>query len=293
MRQPVAFAAAGPLSVRGGRPFCVPAHPLSAGCSALGPAFRTRWAWAPAPGWVPGGTVTLEIVDGFHQALRLIVGADPALLQIVFLSLRISASAVLFSTVVGVPLGAWLGLRRFIGRRLVIAFLYTGMGFPPVVVGLSVYLLLSRSGVVGAFGWWWLPHLFTPNAMVIAQIIIATPLVAGFTMAAVMGVDPNLRWQLISLGATPWQATWALLREARLGVVVSIVAGFGSIISEVGAVMLVGGNIEGSTRVLTTAIVLETRKGNFDLALAMGIVLLTMTFLINAVVLWLQGKAYD
>jgi tungstate transport system permease protein len=243
--------------------------------------------------WSPGGTVTLEIVEGIRQALRLIVGADPALLQIVLLSLRISATAVLISSMVGVPLGAWLGFRRFVGRRLVIAFLYTGMGFPPVVVGLFVYLLLSRSGPVGALGWPWLPRLFTTNAMVIAQIIIASPLVAGFTMAAVMGVDPNLRWQLISLGATRWQATWAVLREARLGVVVSIVAGFGSIISEVGAVMLVGGNIEGSTRVLTTAIVLETRKGNFDLALAMGIVLLTISFTINALVLRLQGKAYD
>lgn len=233
------------------------------------------------------------MAQGIRQALRLIAGVDPELLPIVLLSLRVSATALLFSALVGVPLGAWLGLRRFIGRRLVIAILYTGMGFPPVVVGLFVYLLLSRSGVVGALGWPWLPHLFTPEAMVLAQIIIATPLVSAFTMAAVMGVDPNLRWQLISLGATPWQATCSVLREAGVGVVVAIVAGFGSIISEVGAVMLVGGNIEGSTRVLTTAILLETRQGHFDLALAMGIVLLALTFAINALVLWLQGKAHE
>jgi len=240
-----------------------------------------------------GGIRTHELATGLRHAFRLILHADPELLRIVLLSLRVSLTAIVLSSLIGVPLGAWLGLRRFFGRRLAIALLYTGMGFPPVVVGLFVYLLLSRSGPLGSLNWPWLPHLFTPEAMVIAQIIIATPLVAGFTMAAVLGVDPNLRPQLISLGATPWQATWTLLREARLGVIVSIVAGFGSVISEVGAVMLVGGNIEGSTRVLTTAIVLETRKGNFDLALAMGIVLLALTFTVNLIVLRLQGRAYD
>jgi len=223
----------------------------------------------------------------------LLLSADPALFQIVWLSLRVSATAIVFAGLIGVPLGSWLGLKRFIGRRVVVALLYTGMGFPPVVVGLLVYLVLSRNGVLGSLGWPWVPHLFTPTAMIIGQVIIATPLVAGFTMAAVMGVDANLRLQLISLGATSWQATWAVLQEARLGVIVSMVAGFGSVISEVGAVMLLGGNIEGSTRVLTTAIVLETGRGNFDLALAMGMVLLGLTFAINAVVLWLQGKAFD
>jgi tungstate transport system permease protein len=230
--------------------------------------------------------------SGLRQAVQLILSLDAELLRIIALSLRVSATALLFSTLLGVPLGAGLGLRRFFARRLVIAAIYTGMGFPPVVVGLVVYMLLSRAGPLGSLGLPWVPQLFTPDAMVIAQIIIATPLVAGFTMAAVMGVDPNLRQQLISLGATPWQATRAVLREARQGVIVAIVAGFGSIISEVGAVMLVGGNIEGSTRVLTTAIVLETQKGNFSLALAMGIVLLAIAFIINSVVLRLQGKAY-
>ena len=195
---------------------------------------------------------------------------------------------MLVSTLVGIPLGSWLGLKRFIGRQLVVALLYTGMGFPPVVVGLFVYLMLSRSGPLGSLGW-----LFTPAAMVVAQVIISFPLVSGFTMAAVMGVDPDLRQQVLSLGATDWQATLAVLREARVGVMVSIIAGFGSIISEVGAVMLVGGNIQGSTRVLTTAIVLETRKGNFDLAMALGVVLLALSFLANVTMLRLQGGAFE
>jgi tungstate transport system permease protein len=213
--------------------------------------------------------------------------------EIILLSLRVSGIALLFSTLIGIPLGAFMGLNRFVGRRILIALLYTGMGFPPVVIGLIVYVLLSRSGVVGSLNWSWLPSLFTPAAMILAQTIIAFPLVAGFTMAAVMGVDPGLRQQVLSLGATQRQAAWTVLREARVGVIVSIIAGFGSIISEVGAVMLVGGNIEGRTRVLTTAIVLETRKGNFDLALSLGAVLLGITFLTNLLMLRLQGKSFD
>jgi len=225
-----------------------------------------------------------EISQGLVQAIQLIFARDPALVEIAGLSLRVSGIALLLSALVGIPLGGWLGLSRFIGRRALIAFIYTGMGLPPVVVGLFVYLLLSRTGPLGELGW-----LFTPSAMVVAQTIIATPVVAGFTMAAVMGVDPALRQQLVALGATSRQATLAILREARLGVVVAIVAGFGSIISEVGAVMLVGGNIEGSTRVLTTAIVLETRKGNFALALALGLVLLALAFVANVAMMRMQG----
>jgi tungstate transport system permease protein len=213
--------------------------------------------------------------------------------EIISLSLKVSGIALLFSTLIGIPLGAFMGLTRFIGRRLVIALLYTGMGFPPVVIGLIVYVLLSRSGMIGSLNWDQLPALFTPAAMILAQTIIAFPLVAGFTMAAVMGVDPQLRQQVLSLGATKRQAAWTILREARVGVIVSIIAGFGSIISEVGAVMLVGGNIEGRTRVLTTAIVLETRKGNFSLALALGAVLLGITFVTNLVMLRMQGKSFD
>ena len=226
-----------------------------------------------------------ELWQGLLQAIGLIFDLEPALYDIIIFSLYVSGAALVISTLIGIPLGALMGLKRFTGRRLMMALLYTGMGFPPVVVGLFVYLLLSRSGPVGALGW-----LFTPKAIITAQTIISFPLVAGFTMAAVMGVDPNLRVQLLSLGATGWQATAAILSEAKMGVIVAIIAGFGAIISEVGAVMLVGGNIEGKTRTLTTAIVLETRKGNFDLAIALGIILLLITFAVNVVMMRLQGK---
>ncbi len=215
------------------------------------------------------------------------------LFEIILLTFKVSGTALLLSTLIGVPLGAVMGLRRFIGRRWVVVLLYTGMGFPPVVIGLFVYLLLSRAGPLGTLNSPIVPELFTPGAMILAQTIIAFPLVAGFTMAAVMGVDPQLRQQVISLGATQRQAASTVLWEARIGVIVAIVAGFGSIISEVGAVMLVGGNIEGRTRVMTTAIVLETRKGNFDLALALGIILLGITFLVNLAMLRLQGRSMN
>jgi tungstate transport system permease protein len=230
------------------------------------------------------------LVEALIQALRLIAESDPELLEIVALSLRVSGIALLISTLIGIPIGALLGLTRFIGRQAILAFLYTGMGFPPVVIGLFVYLLLSRSGPLGSLNHPLIPALFTPAAMVVAQTIIALPLVAGFTMAAVMGVDPHLRLQVRALGATRRQSLFAIISEARIGVLVSIIAGFGSIISEVGAVMLVGGNIANRTRVLTTAIVLETGKGNFDLALALGVILLSISFVINVLMLYLQGK---
>jgi len=225
------------------------------------------------------------IAQGFAEALGLIFRGDPGVWEVLFLSLKVSGTALLFATLIGIPLGAWLGFARFPGRRLVIALIYTGMGFPPVVIGLLVYLFISRSGPLGFLGW-----LFNPSAMVLAQTIIAFPLVAGFTMAAVIGVNPGLRQQLLSLGATSWQATLALLREARVGVVVSLVAGFGAIISEVGAVMMVGGNIEGHTRVLTTAVVQLTRMGAFAAAMALGLILLALSFIVNLGMLRLQGR---
>lgn len=218
---------------------------------------------------------------------------DPALAEIVGLSARVSGLALLLSTVIGIPVGALIGMTRFPGRKLVVVLLYTGMGLPPVVVGLFVYLLLSRTGPLGQLNSPLIPALFTPGAMIVAQTIIALPLVAGFTMSAVLAVDPALRQQLRALGATPRQCTLTILREARFGVIVAVIAGFGGIISEVGAVMLVGGNIEHQTRVLTTAIVLETGKGNFDLAVALGIILLTLAFLSNLLMFWLQGNPLD
>jgi tungstate transport system permease protein len=221
------------------------------------------------------------MIDSILRAL-----GDPDLLAVVSLTLRVTGSALLIATALGVPVGALAGLTRFPGRRLVTLVLYTGMCLPPVVVGLVVYILLSRSGPLGTLGW-----LFTPSAMVTAQTIIAFPLVAALTMSAVDGVDPDLRLQVRALGATRWQTGWTVLREARIGVTAAIVAAFGGIISEVGAVMLVGGNIEGHTRVLTTAIVLSTRQGDFALAMALGLVLLLLALGANAALLQLQGRS--
>jgi tungstate transport system permease protein len=226
-----------------------------------------------------------DILRGFQEAIRLVLTGDPELFEIVWLSLRVSGIALIISTVLGVPCGVLLGLRRVPGQGVITVSLYTGMGLPPVVVGLFVYLLLSRSGPLGTLGW-----LFTPKAMIVAQCIIAFPLVAGLTMAAVRGVDPVLRLQVRALGATRMQEVVAVLAEARVGLIAAIVAAFGSIISEVGAVMLVGGNIAGRTRVLTTAIVLNTRQGEFALAIALGIILLLIAFASNVGFLRLQGR---
>jgi tungstate transport system permease protein len=204
----------------------------------------------------------------------------------VLLSLGVSGTALLISSAVGIPIGVWLGFRRFVARRLVIAFIYTGMGFPPVVIGLLVYLLLSRDGPLGWLGW-----LYTPKVMVLAQVIISFPIITAFTMAAVMGVSGNVRLQLLTLGASRLQATLAVLSEARIGVLVALIAGFGSIISEVGAVMMVGGNLKGSTQVLTTAVVQSTRMGLFEQAIALGIILLTISFVVSLAWIALQGRS--
>lgn len=204
---------------------------------------------------------------------------------IVALSLRVSATAVLLSTLVGVPLGAWLGLTRSRLRGPLSVLIYTGMGLPPVVMGLLVYLLLSRSGPLGRLEW-----LFTPKAMILAQVVLAVPLVTGITMSAVAAVPAELFTQVLSLGAGTWQARRAVLREARPGVFLAVAAAFGRSISEVGAVLMVGGNIQNQTRVLTTAIVLETGKGEFALALALSGWLLALALTVNVLILRLQGR---
>jgi len=229
------------------------------------------------------------MLTGLLEAFNLILRGDADLAEIVLLSFQVSGLALFFSSLIGVPLGAQMALNHFRGHRLVSLLIYTGMGLPPVVAGLFVYLLLSRSGPLGGMDSGLVPTLFTPAAMIFAQTIIALPLVTGFTMAAVMAVDAELRRQIVALGATSWQMTLTILREARAGVAVAIMAGFGRVIAEVGAVMLVGGNIDHKTRVLTTAIVLETRKGEFDLAIALGLILLSLAFLSNLLMLRLQG----
>lgn len=202
-------------------------------------------------------------------------------------SIAVSGTAVAISSLCGVPLGAWIGVSRFRGKRLVRALVHTGMAVPPVVLGLLLYLLLSRSGPLAQLQW-----LFTPKAMVLAQTLLALPFVVGITMSSVAAVPAELRLQLRSLGASEWQCRWAALREARQGVLLAVAAAFGRSISEVGAVLIVGGNIQGHTRVLTTAIVLETNRGNFELALLLGAILLGLALLVNLAILRLHGEKY-
>jgi tungstate transport system permease protein len=213
----------------------------------------------------------------------LLLTGDSEVWAITLLSLRISGTATLLSLMAGVPLGVMLALTRFRGRSLVISLVNTGMGLPPVVVGLFVTILLWRSGAFGA-----LELLYTPAAIVIAQFVIAAPIVTGLTLAAVQQVPEKFRLQMLALGASSAQMVWVLLREARLPMLAAVMAGFGGVISEVGASMMVGGNIRGSTRVLTTATVLETGKGNFDVAIALSVILLLLTFLVNWALTWIQ-----
>jgi tungstate transport system permease protein len=216
------------------------------------------------------------LLDSAREALHVLVTGNRYVLEIVWLSLRVSSSAVLIGVVLGMPLGVWLALSRFPGRRFAITLVYTGFALPPVVVGLFLYLLLSRAGPLGS-----LELLFTPGAIIVAQAVLATPYIAGVTLVAVQAVPPDVRLQALALGATRWHALRTHLREARLGLIAAVIAGFGAVISEVGAVMLVGGNVVGETRVLTTAIVLETRRGNFETALALGFILLGIAFIVN------------
>lgn len=202
---------------------------------------------------------------------------------IVLLTIQVSGTATLISVIGGVPLGLWLALRDFRGKRFLSGLLNFGMGLPPVVVGLFVSLCLWRYGPFGDLG-----LMYSPTAMVIAQTIIAFPIVAGLSFAAIQSLNPKLRLQLVSLGASRWQAAFLMIREARLGLMAAVIAGFGRVISEVGASMMVGGNIKGETRVLTTATVMEVGKGNFDMAIAISLVLLLGAFAVVVLLTWLQ-----
>lgn len=225
------------------------------------------------------------IVSGILEAARQLVTLDPEILRIAALSLAVSGTAVLISMLLGVPLGSLLAMKRFPGRNFIISIVNTGMGLPPVVAGLAVSLVIWRSGPLGS-----LEIMLTPTAMVIAQVVIASPIVAGLTMTSLQQLDPRLKLQLISLGASPPQVYISLLKEARLPMLAALMAGFGAVISEVGAVMMVGGNIKGETRVLTTAIVTEVRLGNFSTAISLSIILLALTFLVNYALTRIQQR---
>jgi tungstate transport system permease protein len=216
------------------------------------------------------------LVEGVRQAVALLLGGDREILGVLWLSLQVSSTATLIALLLGIPAGAVLALSHFPGRTLVVSAVNTGMGLPPVVVGLFVTILLWRSGPLG--GW---EILYTPSAIILAQAVIAAPIVTGITLAAVQNVPAKFRLQLIALGASRPQMVWVTLREARLPMLAAVMAGFGGVISEIGASMMVGGNIKGQTRTLTTAMVLETGKGNFEIAIALSILLLLLVFGIN------------
>jgi tungstate transport system permease protein len=221
--------------------------------------------------------------DAIKQALNLLLTGDAYLWGIIARSLQVSGMAVLLGLIIGIPLGTWLGLARFPGRGVAVAFVNTGLALPPVVVGLFVYIMLSRQGPLGELQW-----LYTPSAMITAQFVLAAPYVAAITLAAVQSVPPELRLQARALGASRWAALLLHLREARLSLMAAVAAGFGAVISEVGAVMMVGGNVHGETRVITTAIVLETRRGRFATAMALGLILLAIAFAANAFITHVQ-----
>jgi tungstate transport system permease protein len=224
-----------------------------------------------------------SLADQVQQLLQGLVGTD--LVEITLLSVAVSGVATAISLLIGVPIGTWLALSRFRSRGLAITVVNTGMALPPVVVGLVVAFALWRSGPLGD-----LSLMYTPSAMVLAEVIIATPVILGLTVAALGQLDPRLRLQIMGLGASRWQTVWWLWREARLPLLAALMAGFGSVISEVGAAMMVGGNILHQTRVLTTAIVLDVSRGDFGQAVVLGIVLLALAFLVNGVLTWAQQR---
>ena len=226
-----------------------------------------------------------SIIESFSKALSLILNLDKELWGIIFLSIEVSGTALVAATILGLPVSALLGFKRCPLRGAIISMLNTFMGLPPVAVGLFIYLLLSRSGPLG-----FLALLYTPTAMIIAQTILAFPIVASLSHSAIVSVDPIIRQASMTLGATPLQISLAIIREARYGIISAVIAGLGRVMAEVGAILIVGGNIAGFTRVMTTTIAMETDKGNFELALALGIILLTISLLINLALYFIQKR---
>ena len=225
------------------------------------------------------------ILEGIKKAFWLLITFDPEVMSITFLSLQVSGSATFVSLFFGISIGATVALSKFPGRRIVVSIINTGMALPPVVVGLFVTIFLWRNGPLGFLG-----VLYTPTAMIIAQTVIATPIVMGITQAAIQQLPQKLRLQILALGATRIQMVWILIKEAKLPLLAAVMAGFGGVISEVGASIMVGGNIKGYSRVLTTATVMETSRGNFDIAIALGIILLLLAYIINLILTQIQQR---
>jgi tungstate transport system permease protein len=223
--------------------------------------------------------------EGIQEAIRLIVSVDYEVSRTVVLSLRISLTATLLASIVGIPLGFLISTREFFLKRPVITFFNTLLSLPTVVVGLFLYSLLSKRGPLGL-----LDLLFTPSAMVLGQFILATPIIVAFAIAAIQALDPRVKLTAMTLGAGPVRTALAVLSEARFALTSAVIAGFGRVIAEVGAAMMVGGNIKGYTRVMTTAIALETSKGEFAFALSLGFILLFVAFSVNILFHYFQGK---
>jgi tungstate transport system permease protein len=225
------------------------------------------------------------IFEGIKKAFILIFTLDPEVMGITFLSLKVSGIATSISLLIGISVGTAVALSEFPGKKIVVSLINTGMGLPPVVVGLFVSILIWRNGPLGFLG-----LLYTPTAMIIAQTIIATPIVMGITVAAMQQLPKKLRLQILALGATRTQMVWRLIKEARLPLLAAVMAGFGGVISEIGASIMVGGNIKGYSRVLTTATVMETGRGNFDVAIALSIILLLLAYAINLILTHIQQR---
>ncbi len=225
------------------------------------------------------------ILEGIVKAAQLLASLDSEVLGIAWLSLKVSGLATLFSLVIGISVGTLVALTSFPGKKILVSVVNTGMGLPPVVVGLFVSIMLWRNGPLG-----YLELLYTPTAIVIAQTVIATPIVMGITIGAMQNLPGNLRLQILALGATRIQMVMMLIREARLPLMAGVMAGFGGVISEVGASIMVGGNVRGYTRVLTTATVMETGRGNFDIAIALSVILLLFCFAVNYILTYIQQR---
>jgi tungstate transport system permease protein len=225
------------------------------------------------------------LLEGFKKAIQMILSGDREILEITLLTLRVSITAVLISTFIGVPAGMLLGLSKFPGRKFILALINIGMGLPPVVAGLWITLFLWRSGPLGEFSW-----LYTPTAIIMAQVLVSLPIVTALTSTAFQQINPKMILQVKALGATKFQLYWILMKEVKLALLAAVIAGFGRIIAEVGAAMMVGGNISGDTRILTTSIVMEVSKGNFDVALALSFILMALAFVITFSLTYLQQR---
>jgi tungstate transport system permease protein len=225
------------------------------------------------------------LLDGIKKAIEMVLTGDSEIFAVTWLTLKVSLTAIIISMVIGIPVGVVLGLTNFSGKKLILVFINIGMGLPPVVAGLWITIFLWRSGPLGEYA-----LLFTPTAIVMAQILVSLPIITGLTCTAFQQIDHRMLLQIKALGATKWQTIWLLLKETKIAIFAAIMAGLGRVLEEVGAAMMVGGNIRDETRILTTSIVMEVSKGNFDVALALSFILMTLAFLITFSLTFLQQR---